>query len=133
MADWRQDTDILRCNSKFYGHPRYDCAMFSATPSPFFGCLMPMFTCVVGSWIESIALIQSFDQRPLSQKDQDLGFYRVWERQRGSLAEFVSLHSVQRGELLVQDFEKSGDYLVHDLVDSDMFLRVRELKAEPAL
>lgn len=133
MADWRQDTDILRCNPKFFGHPRYDCAIFNAVPSDFFGRLVFMFTCVVGDRVEPIALIRPFDQprRAPSQKDKDLGFYRVRERQRGTQTEFVSLHSIRRGALLVQDFQKSGDYLVHDTVDSDMFLRVRELKGEP--
>lgn len=131
MADWRQETDILRCNPNFHNHSRYDCAIFNGSPCDFFGRLLFMFTCTVGNKQEPVALIQPYDPPSggISEKDQDLGFYRLRERRTQQRTEFVSLKAVRRGALLVPDFEKAGDYLVHDLVDSDMFLRMRDIKA----
>ncbi|KAH9858046.1 hypothetical protein C2E23DRAFT_719166 [Lenzites betulinus] len=132
MVDWRQETDILRCSPKFYNAPRYDCASFSASPSDFFGRILFMFTCTVGNKVEPMALIQPYERYPgaPSKKDIDLGLYRLQERPR-SKAEFVSLHCVLRGALLVEDFDTKGsDFFVHDLVDADMFLRMKAWRAQ---
>ncbi|KAH9885840.1 hypothetical protein C8Q73DRAFT_659190, partial [Cubamyces lactineus] len=127
MADWRKSTDLLRCNPQFHGHARYDSVLVRAEPD-FIGRLLCIFTCNVGSTKQPIALILPYD-RPsgsMSKKDADLGFYRVRERPRQQ-AEFISLHSLLRGVLLVPDFAKDGDFLVHDLLDSDIFLRMKSM------
>ncbi|KAI0658337.1 hypothetical protein C8Q70DRAFT_917521 [Cubamyces menziesii] len=130
MADWRQDTDLIRCSPSFFGMPRYDCIILRSAVGPdFFGRLLCMFTCTVGDKVEPIALILPYNKptRALPVKDHDLRFYRLHEQTR-QRAEFVSLHAVRRGALLVQDFETKDDYLVHDLIDSDMFFRVQALR-----
>ncbi|OSD08233.1 hypothetical protein PYCCODRAFT_1357246 [Trametes coccinea BRFM310] len=128
LADWRMTTDMVRCNPIFFGHPRYDCVLVQAA-TQFFARLIITFTCKVGDSLQPLALIQPFDRLagPPSRTDLDLGFLRVRERPRRR-SEFISLHSLLRGALLVPDFGKDRDYLVHDLVDSDMFLRMRAIK-----
>ena len=48
---------------------------------------------------------------------------------RGS-AKFVDARSIIRGVLLVPTFEKEGDYFVFDVLDGDLFLRMKELWKE---
>ena len=48
---------------------------------------------------------------------------------RGS-AEFVDARSIIRGVVLVPTFEKDDDYFVFDVLDADLFLRVKELWKE---
>ena len=87
-----------------------------------------LFTCEIDKTVFPFALVQALDvgigQR--SRKDKDLHFYRVRERRRQD-CEFISIHSIIRGALLAPDFEKDGDYLIADLADTDMFLRLQEM------
>ncbi|KAI0348899.1 hypothetical protein OH77DRAFT_379528 [Trametes cingulata] len=127
LADWREATDILRCSPMFYGKPRYDCVLIHAAEGPdLIARLLFMFTCTVGDSQEPVAMVQFYDrpQGPKSPKDVDLGFYRVRERKQNKLA-WISLHSIRRGVVLVPDFGVPGDFLVHDLIDSDIFLRMK--------
>ncbi|KAI0749834.1 hypothetical protein C8Q80DRAFT_1269641 [Daedaleopsis nitida] len=127
-VDWKTCTDLVRCNPDFHDGERYDGILLQTQAGPVFGRLLNMFTCAVGGKTYPIALVQPFSTsvgtRP--RKDKDLGFYRVRERAR-SRAEFFSVHSIIRGVLLVPDFGKKGDYFVHDLIDGDMFLRMKRL------
>jgi hypothetical protein len=63
---------------------------------------------------------------PCRQKDVDLGFYQVCAKPRQS-SEFISVHSIVRGALIVDDPEWEGDLLVIDLVDTDMFLCLKAI------
>ncbi|KAI0631788.1 hypothetical protein C8Q77DRAFT_1074747 [Trametes polyzona] len=127
MVMWRQLADILRCNPMFFGEPRYDCVMIKADPYNYFGRLLLMFTCQVDGQPQLLALIQSYTRPigPPTQKDINLGFYRLHETPR---TECISLHSLHHGVLLIPDFAEKGDFLVHDLVDTDIFLRMKEWK-----
>ncbi|KAJ3006719.1 hypothetical protein NUW54_g3829 [Trametes sanguinea] len=130
LADWRQDTDLLCCNPMFFGHPCYDCVMVKGVGGKdFFARLLFMFTCSVNGTTEPLALIQPYGTLPgpISRKDIDLGFYRLRESRRKPF-EFISIHSVICGALLIPDFAKLGNYLVHDFVDSDMFLHMKALR-----
>ena len=77
------------------------------------------------------AFIQPYDSpiRELTDKEKALELLRVRAQPRGS-AEFVDARSIIRGVLLVPTFEKEGDYFVFDVLDADLFLRVRELLKE---
>lgn len=90
--------------------------------------LVLVFTCEIGGKTYPFALVHSLDvatgQR--SAKDKALGFYRVRERQRIK-CEFISVHSIIRGALLAPDFDRKGDYLVVDVVDPDMFFRLKTM------
>ena len=41
--------------------------------------------------------------------------------------EFIFVRSIVQGALLVEDFERSGDLLVIDTVDTDMFLCLKQI------
>jgi hypothetical protein len=66
---------------------------------------------------------------PRRAKDIDLGFYRLCSRPETQVStyEFIFAQSVVRGALLVEDYERANDYLVIDLVDSDMFSRCKDI------
>ncbi|KAG2090404.1 uncharacterized protein F5147DRAFT_748245 [Suillus discolor] len=121
LVDWRQHTDFLRCNPKFFGTPRFDCVFVQTTDKIIFGRLLFVFECTLEDTALSLALIHPFDA-PTGvriRKDKHLSIFR---------AEFFSVRSIIRGAFLVPD--GSNDYIVVDTVDTDMFLRVKALHLE---
>ncbi|KAJ6572855.1 hypothetical protein DFH09DRAFT_916508 [Mycena vulgaris] len=128
LENWMDETDYLRCNPLFYNHARYDAALVKTTGGNVFVRLVYVFSCEIDKKVHPFALVQALDvgtgQR--TTKDKALGFHRVRERQRQK-SEFISVHSIIRGALLVPDFDKKGDYLVVDIIDGDMFLRLKEM------
>ena len=56
--------------------------------------------------------------------DRELGLCRVRMKQR---LEFILLQSIVRNAVLYKDPEKASDYITVDTIDSDMFLRLKEL------
>ena len=126
-------TDLLRCNPKFHGAPRYDGVQYKTTDSSVgFGRLVLIFTCIVGKWEMPIALIQPYDvisSEKWKEKDEDLGFFRLRGKPRDK-SEFIPLDSIIRGALLVEDYEEPGDYLVVDVIgEGEMFLRINKLRS----
>jgi hypothetical protein len=87
--------------------------------------LVFVFTCQFAGDTHGIALILPFDANtgPHRKIDKDLKFYRCRAKPRSS-AEFISVRSIIRGIILIEDFDKRGDYLMLDTLDSDIFLRV---------
>lgn len=81
----------------------------------------------------SIALVHPYDEdipytdRP--EKDKDLGLlrYRSWHRRD---CKFIRADQIIRGALLAQDPEVVDERFVIDIVDTDMFLRLRHLHPE---
>ncbi|KAJ6471679.1 hypothetical protein DFH09DRAFT_1253869 [Mycena vulgaris] len=118
LENWMDETDYLRCNPLFYNHARYDTALVKTTGGNVF----------IDKKVHPFALVQALDvgtgQR--TTKNKALGFHRLRERQRQK-SEFISVHSIIRCALLVPDFDKKGDYLVVDIIDGDMFLRLKEM------
>lgn len=138
LADWQLKTDYLRCNPSFHGHPRFDCVLVDCLPHPYIARLVCLFTCTVDGQEYPIALVQPHFPNPpglsRSQKetDTDLELHRVRENAR-SKCEFISIHAIIRGTVLSYSDEvtsnglPSCDHFLFDLLDSDMFLRGREL------
>jgi hypothetical protein len=62
----------------------------------------------------------------LTAKEKKLELFRVRGKPRRS-AEFVDARSIIRGVLLVPTFGQDTDYYVFDVLDADIFMRVREL------
>ena len=75
------------------------------------------------------ALVQPYDAKVgrLYRKDIDLGFLRVRAKPI-SAPEFISIRSIIRGAVLVPAFDKKEDYLVMDVLDADMFVRIRKIQ-----
>jgi hypothetical protein len=102
--------------------------LISTVDGVMFAQLLLLFVCTVESTVYHLALVHPFDAPTgtLHRKDKDLNLHRVRERNRDS-SEFVSVNSIIRGALLADDSEKEGDKLVVDIIDTDMFLRMKEL------
>ncbi|KAI5822710.1 hypothetical protein K523DRAFT_317926 [Schizophyllum commune Tattone D] len=129
QVDWRLTRDYLRCNPNFHHRPRYDCVLLSR-PDPIFARLLYVFTCTFDGKDYPIALVQAYDAPcgHVSKVDKELGLVRRRARPRQD-TEFVSLHSIIRGAVMIQDLEcQEGDeYLLYNYLDSDMFLRTWRL------
>ncbi|KAJ7280986.1 hypothetical protein C8J57DRAFT_1564409 [Mycena rebaudengoi] len=128
LDDWEDYADYLRCSPDFYGHPRYDVVIIKTVSGTMFARLIFVFGFKVKDKIHCFALIQPLDSGtgPLSPKDKALGFYRVREKPRRD-SEFIPVESIIRGALLASDPDKNGDFLVVDVVDNDMFLRLQSM------
>ncbi|EPQ59880.1 hypothetical protein GLOTRDRAFT_103770 [Gloeophyllum trabeum ATCC 11539] len=128
MVDWQAKTDHLRCSPDFHHHERHDSVIVNTIAGNIFAKLLYVFTCSTGGKVYPLALIQPLDAGAGArrQTDQDLKFHRLRERPRKS-SEFISLETVIRGSFIVPDFKTDGDFFPVDVIDGDMFLRLREL------
>ncbi|KAJ7573387.1 hypothetical protein C8J56DRAFT_1066092 [Mycena floridula] len=129
-VSWKLVDDYLRCNPDFHHHPRYDFVLVDSPDSPFFGELISMFSCTVGEKRYHVALIWLFEvvpQNNRSRMDKDLGFLRV-RQHAGVESEIISLDSVIRGAVAISTNVDGPtiDRLVLDVLDKDMFLRVKQ-------
>ncbi|KAK7692929.1 hypothetical protein QCA50_004569 [Cerrena zonata] len=127
MVSWEICTDLLRCNPNFQEKPRYDYIMVDTGQGHIYAQLLYMFKCTVGDNSYPLALIHPYDAGipgPRRRKDKDLELRRIRPKPQIE-SEFISLHSVIRGALVVSDFETNTDYFVVDTLDTDMFLRLR--------
>ncbi|KAG2078672.1 hypothetical protein BDR04DRAFT_1124392 [Suillus decipiens] len=132
IVDWCVHRDLLRCNPKFYGSPRYDCVMVKTADKPFFARLVYMFTCSIGGTDFPLALIHPYDVNIAStrrRRDDNIGLWRVRAKPRSS-SEIISVWSIIWGAALANDPEMAGDYFVIHTVDTDIFLRVKALQAQ---
>ncbi|KAG1808131.1 hypothetical protein EV424DRAFT_1574699 [Suillus variegatus] len=100
LVDWRTDTGII------------------------FGKLMLIFTCTVGDVQYPVTLVLPYD-RP----DKDFQFWRVKRKPRAS-AEFFSVHSIVRGCMIVEDVSRPDEFLIVDTIDTDMFLRMQDIRSQ---
>ncbi|KAK0187459.1 hypothetical protein F5146DRAFT_935250, partial [Armillaria mellea] len=124
------------CSPSFNHHPHYDFVLVDTIDGPLFAQLVMVFKCTVHEKIFPLILIRPFDQ-PMeglsTQKDQDLGFYHVRMDMKKSKPRLVSIYLVLWGALLIEDpdidpkDEDVKEYLVVDVVDADMFLRMQSL------
>lgn len=128
MSTWTSTADYLRCNPKFHGHPRYDCVLVKTGQQPIFARLVYLFSCTVEKKSHPFALVQPLDA-PAGRggrKDKLLRFHRVRAKPRKN-SEFISVHSIIRGVVLVPDFDKSDEFIVFDVLDTDMSRRLKTL------
>ncbi|KAG2343754.1 hypothetical protein BDR05DRAFT_975792 [Suillus weaverae] len=118
MVDWRQHTDYLQCNPQFFNAPCFDCVFIQTKQKVILGRLLLLFECPVGNNVYPLALIHPYDAPTGArlQKYKHLNLFR---------AEFFSIRSIIRGALLVHN--ENLDYFIVDMVDMDMFLRVKEM------
>jgi hypothetical protein len=76
-----------------------------------------------------VALIQPFSEvlvLPMRQRDKDLNFHRLRARPQAESV-FISIRSISRAAFIVPENTRDGDFLVVDVVDTDMFLRIRAM------
>jgi len=85
-----------------------------------------MFKYTVGNRTLDLALVLPMDASPrrrLLDRDLRLTQLHAWP---AASSEFITLHSIICGALLVPDFDNHGDYFLIDYADTDMFLRVQQ-------
>ncbi|KAJ7708057.1 hypothetical protein B0H17DRAFT_1156021 [Mycena rosella] len=94
----------------------------------FFAQLISLFSCMVEDKSHAIALVLPLDAPTgrLSRKDKVLRFHRVHAQPRKN-SEFISVHSIIRGALLAPDSDKPDEYIVVDILDGDISLRMKDL------
>ena len=102
--------------------------MINTTEGILFARLIIIFTTKIEDNEYPWALIQSYDPPTgrLTDKEKKLELFRVCGQPRGS-AEFVDARSIIRGVLLVPTFEQDDDFFVFDVLDADLFMRMREM------
>lgn len=128
MVNWRDNTNLLRCNESFHHQPRYDHVLVAAEDgTSFFAQLLSLFQFQTNTQSHSLALVQVYTRPPgsIRRKDRELGLYRL--RLKSNPYAIIDVGSVVRGALLVEDAAIQGDYFVVDTVDGDMFLRMATL------
>ena len=128
---WNVCTDNLRCSPSFFGKPRNDCVLVCTVEKLIFACLIFIFVIELHDIYCPIILVQPFDLYlgPRHRKDEELGLFRLGIK---SVSEFIPLQSIVRGSLIIKDFseEREGEYIVVDVIDGDMFFRVKEMQGK---
>jgi hypothetical protein len=73
-------------------------------------------------------LVQPFDAQVPQPSTQEKNFqlFRIRARARTSSC-FISATSIIRGVVIIPTYIKEGDFYVFDLLDDDIFFRVRDL------
>ncbi|KAG1888882.1 uncharacterized protein F5891DRAFT_966100, partial [Suillus fuscotomentosus] len=129
LVDWKQNTAYLWCSPQFFNTSRFDCVFIRTQNGVILGRLVFLFQCAIGNDLFPLALIHPFDAPtgPRLRQDKQLNLFRVRAQPR-TKAEFFSVQSIIRGALLVQDSGGNPlDHFIVDTIDTDMFLRVREM------
>ncbi|KAG1834044.1 hypothetical protein DFJ58DRAFT_719382 [Suillus subalutaceus] len=102
-----------------------------AESGPIFAKLLLVFTCIVWDVNYPIALTLPYDQ-PVGtrlRKDKDFKFWRVKAKPRAS-AECFSVQLIIRGCVLAEDSSRVNEFLVVNMTNTDIFLRMKEIRAE---
>ncbi|KAJ3841526.1 hypothetical protein F5878DRAFT_531507, partial [Lentinula raphanica] len=127
LETWHLVTDLLRCNPNFHNRPRYDFVIIrTAHDGPVFAQMRYLFACTVAGKPYPIALIQAYRVvHARSSHDKDLGLLRI---RKDRVTELISVQSIVRGAVVLPASDnpmKADEMLVWDVLDGDMFLRVK--------
>lgn len=126
MEDWTERCDILRCNPKFHGKPRFDFALVNTTaPAKDLACahLYDLFTCKSLSGkkydIALVSMLKSSSWKPNTVWDGCC----VYEEPKETRLMFMKY--LIRGAYMwpVRDSTKDNLTYLADVVDYDMLLR----------
>ena len=126
---WKQEVDYLRCSPEFNHQARYDCVIIQTDKGPIFAQLKFAFTIISNDDIIPIILVQAFDaydNPKFRKKDRDLRLIRLWQRPINK-AEIFFARSIVRGAVIFPAYDDNKDSIVFDVVDTDMFLRTRQM------
>ncbi|KAJ6480393.1 hypothetical protein C8R45DRAFT_1054375 [Mycena sanguinolenta] len=128
LDDWSDEEDFLRCNPNFHRRPRFDAALVLTEKGIIFVQLIYLFEVSANGKAYPFALVQPLDAPVgvVSAKDKDLKLFRVRAKPRPA-SEFIPVRSIIRGAVVVRDSKKNGDFFVMDVLNHDMFLRLRDM------
>jgi len=129
MVDWRTHRDLLQCNPKFNGSPRYDCIMVKTADKPFFHLLVYVFTCWLVAQFPLPLFILMMSILPVLVKGEMTTLdYGVCKPNLAHLQD-ISVWSIIRELLLPMILKWLGLFVIHT-VDTDIFLRVKALQVQ---
>ncbi|KAJ6548364.1 hypothetical protein B0H19DRAFT_1265201 [Mycena capillaripes] len=126
-VDWNSGRDILRCNPKFHGRPRYDSVIYEAHDDDLaMGQLELVFRCHLPHKVTlDLALIHPYRKSSWAPRTRTDCPIREWNP--GSV--FITMEHITRGALLCPIFGAPREvFYVMDCVDEDMFLRVNDIE-----
>lgn len=130
VANWKSTTDYLRCSPSFFHRPRRDFALCESSSGFYFAKLLFVFTLQLKQDIVlPLALILPYDRIITSAKqtrDRNLGLYRVRHQSRPQI---IHMDSIICGAVVFPSFEDDHEGFVFDVLDTDMFWRVKDLIA----
>ena len=133
LVDWKLKTDYLWCSPNFHGRVHYDCVIVHGVNHDFFAWLLFIFTYKLGEHDLPFALIQPFadvhHQHKRCKKDQELCFHWLWAKNQGHSV-FINLKSIFCGAFLVPALDRQDEYIIVDVVDTDMFLQIQNMYPE---
>ncbi|KAH6885699.1 hypothetical protein BKA70DRAFT_1236963 [Coprinopsis sp. MPI-PUGE-AT-0042] len=137
LEDASVATDFLRMNPDFHDRERYDACLIDVGGGQ---QVCAQMVTIIGLMVAGkevlLAVLIPYDEklteatgsktRAKIRRDEAFGFIRIRERSRSKPA-VVFADSIIRGALLVQDFSETNvkDFLVVDVVDADMWLRMK--------
>jgi hypothetical protein len=141
MEDSTTATDFLRMNRNFHNQERYDSCLLNVDGThAVFGQMVAVLGVIVDGEEHLVSIVLPYDrklseegnpalQRTRRYRDKDMRFHRVRSR-RMKDAVVVFSETILRGALLVLDHTCPYDdeLLVVDVVDQDMWLRMKEIK-----
>lgn len=124
---WRNIEQILHVSDSFHHNERRDAILVKGPEGHFAALLQFIFIYQPPESDEqyATALIQALDAPigPIRRKDRALEMIRLREVSR-KRCEFIPVESIVRGILAVPAFDKEGDYMMLDVLDSDIRMRV---------
>ncbi|KAJ6455239.1 hypothetical protein C8R45DRAFT_1056741 [Mycena sanguinolenta] len=128
LDDWSDLADLLRCIPCFHGQPSFDTVLVLTEAGPIFSQLIYVFEVSANGKVYPFALVQPLDLPvgAISAKDKALKLFQVHAKLRHA-SEFIPVHSIICGAVVVPDSKKSGDFFVMDVQEGDVFLRLRDM------
>lgn len=113
------ETDYLWCSTSFWGQPRHDYVAYLTNDGLKIGQLQSVFTLTVHSEVVPLCLITPFVRKPPSETDSLLEFIRL---QKQSQTIIIPARSIIRGTILFPSYDARSDFILFDVIDTDMFL-----------
>ncbi|KAH9910296.1 uncharacterized protein BXZ73DRAFT_58728, partial [Epithele typhae] len=128
QVTWKSETDYLRCSEQFHNVPRYDYIIYQLSSGHLaFAKMRLVFAISIADTLYPIIYAErlNFPPGPRTKIDKELGLHRLTDSTPPQDL-FISALSVVRGALVMDDPGHGGlDRLVVDMVDADMFLRLK--------
>lgn len=123
LVDWKLKTDYLQCNPNFHGNIPYDCIIISSSEQNFSAHLLMVFTYKCHHATFLFTLVQPFTDVRYQCKKR----HRFQASSTSAHSIFIPVRSICRGALLVLAFDAKNEYIVVDVLNTEMFLCIREM------
>lgn len=134
QVHWYTDRNLLRASSNFHGKPRFDSVMVDTVDGPAFAQLVFLFTLKVSVNIGTVQLglvryYQPVPRESCPRYDTPVGFKR-FKLCSAAASSIISLESVVHGVYMAPIDNTDGHYFLNDLIDGDIFIRMKRYSAK---